>query len=735
MTSRPRLSLFVPVLLLALLLGAKPLPPPRSFGTVAAGAPQMAGVGPTTFFEVRGEPELLARRLAELPVKIRFAGLGWALIEVRDSDLAAVVGRLPASRVLRRAESPLRLFALAESELTDPGRAECEPFTLLRSTAEDLRVLALPAAPGSEREAIAVWAGGKAIPAAEHIGGAHALPLPESMSPRALAPLPAAERANPYRQSRLGDPAARARAVELAGQVDSARIMRIVRELSTGPGATRYSCRDEVNTFAGEYLLDTLQSIFSAQGDQVFTHPFTIQPPHCDPAAHLFNVIARRPGQRPGSGRYILSAHYDATGVRTLPTGEWNGDTDPAPGADDNLSGVACVIEAARILLQASYDFDLEVALFSGEELGLIGSHAYAADTVAAVEEVLGVINLDMVGYSPRAADSLNAITNLTSEWLADLVVEAEQVLSGDHGLMWFDKVVALGFGRSDHAAFWNHGQSAILLIENLAIEQHNPNYHRTSDTFEALAAVEGGDLMRRTAETVVATIGQFAISAIPEASFSIPDAGVLFYRSDGRFLVDAAVGQAVNARARVFNAGAAVEGSVDVHGILSLGGGRVVATVDTSFAGWGSGVWREVVLPWVAPNQVGLQAVRADLTLSEGGSPLASVAGSASFEVVVLLREAVIAPNPIRGSLAAGELRLVQLAGDADLRCQVFDALGNEVGRFTGRVVRGQRISLQEMIDGADLPSGVYVLLFDLRPPGQDATVASEKLTFAYMR
>src|SRR4030095_15802633 len=92
-----------------------------------------------------------------------------------------------------------------------------------------------------------------------------------------------------------------------------------------------------------------------------------------------FNVIARRPGARPGSGKYVLGAHYDSIARRTP---NWNHQTDPAPGADDNGSGVACLIEAARVLLQEQYDFDLEFCFFSGEEQILLGSKAYVADSL-----------------------------------------------------------------------------------------------------------------------------------------------------------------------------------------------------------------------------------------------------------------------------------------------------------------------------------------------------------------
>ncbi len=236
----------------------------------------------------------------------------------------------------------------------------------------------------------------------------------------------------------------------------------------------------------------------------------------------LHNVIARRRGEVPGSGKYVLGAHYDATARRTP---GWEPTTDPAPGADDNASGVACVLEAARILTQDRYDFDLEFAFYGGEEQVLLGSKAYVADSLLSeVDQVIGAIVLDMVAYNPRQADSLNVLTNFTSEWLADLMRESEAALPANHGLDHFDKVVSPTTRYSDHAAYWDVDRSAILFIENVDIVPHNPQYHRVTDDIDHLLAVDGPDLMRRTTEVVVASLGQFARGETPaDMTFTAP--------------------------------------------------------------------------------------------------------------------------------------------------------------------------------------------------------------------
>ena len=71
----------------------------------------------------------------------------------------------------------------------------------------------------------------------------------------------------------------------------------------------------------------------------------------------------------------------------------------PAPGADDNASGSAGVLEIARVLIGRSYRHDLSFVLFGGEEQGLFGSrHFVAALTPEERARIVGVVNMDMIG-------------------------------------------------------------------------------------------------------------------------------------------------------------------------------------------------------------------------------------------------------------------------------------------------------------------------------------------------
>ncbi|MFC1619358.1 M28 family peptidase [Candidatus Neomarinimicrobiota bacterium] len=103
------------------------------------------------------------------------------------------------------------------------------------------------------------------------------------------------------------------------------------------------------------------------------------------------NVIALQQGSVYPDSIYIIGAHYDDANVP--PDGR------VSPGADDNASGVAAVIEVARILSQYTCRYTILYALWDEEETGLEGSEAYAAHTLDCEMKIAGVINLDMIAY------------------------------------------------------------------------------------------------------------------------------------------------------------------------------------------------------------------------------------------------------------------------------------------------------------------------------------------------
>jgi len=206
------------------------------------------------------------------------------------------------------------------------------------------------------------------------------------------------------------------------------------------------------------------------------------------------NVVAEIPGDVTPDDVWILCGHVDSTS-----TDPWN----QAPGADDNASGTAGVLEAARLLRQYRFDATLRFIAFSGEEQGLVGSYAYVGDLVQSGElgDVKGVINMDMIAY-------LNSGT-----W--DLLVEGQppqsnalmdQVLQLVPQFTSLVPFVSTNPWGSDHVPFIQQGVGAILLIEHQALA--NPNYHTPNDTLSTLTIPFAADVVRLAAVTAAMEAG-----------------------------------------------------------------------------------------------------------------------------------------------------------------------------------------------------------------------------------
>lgn len=110
------------------------------------------------------------------------------------------------------------------------------------------------------------------------------------------------------------------------------------------------------------------------------------------------NVVGSKRGTAPESGIVLIGAHYDSRMERL-------GDAEaPAPGADDNATGVASLLEIARSLREVPTRRTIRFVAFSGEEQGLVGSRAYAELCKKEKLNIEVMINLDMVGR-PMDAD------------------------------------------------------------------------------------------------------------------------------------------------------------------------------------------------------------------------------------------------------------------------------------------------------------------------------------------
>jgi hypothetical protein len=189
------------------------------------------------------------------------------------------------------------------------------------------------------------------------------------------------------------------------------------------------------------------------------------------------NIAFRREGEKEPDRRVLLTAHYDSKSGSPY---------DCAPGADDNATGVAAVLECARILREERLDRSVEFVLFDGEELGLLGSRFYAAALEAGVAYE-GVLNLDMIGWAPNGEAMSAAIAKRAGTTPDTILANAMQTAIDSFALPLETSFLLPGEpGSSDHIAFWDAGIPAVLLIEGKA-GSRTPYYHTCSDAANTL--------------------------------------------------------------------------------------------------------------------------------------------------------------------------------------------------------------------------------------------------------
>ncbi|HEY2989083.1 MAG TPA: M28 family peptidase [Candidatus Binatia bacterium] len=202
------------------------------------------------------------------------------------------------------------------------------------------------------------------------------------------------------------------------------------------------------------------------------------------------NIIARAGGAS-RAPLIILGAHFDSVGG--------------SPAADDNASGVAVLLEAARILSRLRLPSPITFCAFNLEELNMIGSAHFAKRLKAEGTQVAAMVSLEMLGYTdprpgsqkypvglgwmyPNRADFIGIIGNRRSASLLHRFAGAMRQIDG----LPVETLTVFGNGflvpqvrLSDHAPFWDLGYPALLLTDTAFMR--NPHYHRPSDTIDTL--------------------------------------------------------------------------------------------------------------------------------------------------------------------------------------------------------------------------------------------------------
>lgn len=192
----------------------------------------------------------------------------------------------------------------------------------------------------------------------------------------------------------------------------------------------------------------------------------------------LRNIIAMKKGYGKTGKVILICAHYDCT------MEEYTDGQSMAPGADDNASGMASLIELARIVAKIKIFEDIYFAAFSGEEQGFWGSSAYAQYIKNNNINLQQVINIDMIGYAPDGNSIIIEQDEGNEVESNDEPSEKFAAKMAQMAVDYTDLTVSFGeIYESDYMPFEELGYVCVGAYE----AEENPDYHSTNDVVENL--------------------------------------------------------------------------------------------------------------------------------------------------------------------------------------------------------------------------------------------------------
>jgi hypothetical protein len=422
------------------------------------------------------------------------------------------------------------------------------------------------------------------------------------------------------------------------------------------------------------------------------------------------NVIGELPGLVKPDEIYMIGAHLD-----DVPGGP------VAPGADDNASGSVATLLAAEILTQFQWGCTLRFALWTGEEQGLLGSHAYALRAYEAGENILGYLNLDMIAWNtPGSSRDIDLRAHSAIPATLDLAQLFADVIEA-YNLELIPQIDPNGRGASDHASFWDYGYTAILGIEDTQ-EDFNPRYHTVGDLLEHL------DLSYYTG-FVKASLGTFAHMTgclMPGGTLS----GTVTAASGGAPIQGATV-LAENSRGHAFAA------TTDAGGAYTMtlpGGtykvsagttGYLTETVSAVVVESGLTTMQDFVLEPVPIIRVEPSALAATLESGAVVTHTLWITNDGAAELAYAVHEMTAMSGVRQGGAVSsihwerrwtGAPRVAQDAWKLSLTIQAGDALPWLLETPTaGTLVPGEGISVAIRFDATGLELGMYRGLLDV--------------------
>ena len=257
----------------------------------------------------------------------------------------------------------------------------------------------------------------------------------------------------------------------------------------------KYAAADEWFRAAGKSLKEAQEQINSQTKPASFAFPASMQASLAvgiqTTRATVNNVLAYLPGK---TDEYvILGAHYDHLGRGTFDSLAPSLIGQIHPGADDNASGTAGLLELARLLgpLKGQLQRGILFASFAGEELGLLGSAAWVKDPTKPLDKAVAMINMDMIG---RIKDNKVYVGGVgTGSTLQKVLDQAH----GDSALKF--EVSQSGYSSSDHTSFVMKRIPVLFFFSGL-----HSDYHKLSDTWDKINPDTAANLLNIVARVTV---------------------------------------------------------------------------------------------------------------------------------------------------------------------------------------------------------------------------------------
>ena len=242
-----------------------------------------------------------------------------------------------------------------------------------------------------------------------------------------------------------------------------------------------------------------IESKFSGLGLAVSAPAFSMPGSGGGGQISVNNVIGKWTGTQYPDQWIIIGGHYDSRNSNISSTVN-------TPGAEDNASGCAGVIELARVLLAFEPERTILFMCYAGEEQGLYGSkaHVLALQTSGDLAKVSAVLTTDMIGYS--ADSTLDVLFESSATWSAYLNQFAEAAATYVPNLQVHLSTNPFG---SDHIPYLQAGKKTLLAIES--DYDGYPYYHNSADTPVHVgpnAQAMGGAILKTSAAVLADLVG-----------------------------------------------------------------------------------------------------------------------------------------------------------------------------------------------------------------------------------